>query len=72
MSLGRHARLGRCWSYNAAALLQVAATAGMIGLGLLSGSTSLVVAVLAAPAIVMATMCHTGVREALAQNEPRP
>jgi hypothetical protein len=69
-ALGRHVRLGRRWSYNASGLLQVLATVGIIGVGLLSGSVALVLALLAAPAIVMLAMCHAGVRDALGQNQP--
>lgn len=69
-SLGRHARLGRRWSYNASGLLQVLTTLGIVGVGLLTGSVGLVLALLAAPAIVMLAMCHAGVRDALGQNQP--
>jgi hypothetical protein len=70
-SLGRHARLGRRWSYNAAGLLQVAATFGIVAVGLITGSAPLVLALLAAPAVVMLAMCLDGVRDALGQNEAR-
>lgn len=69
-SLGRHVRMRRRWSYNASGLLQVAATFGVVGAGLLTGSVGFVLALLAAPAIVMLAMCHAGVRDALGQNTP--
>lgn len=69
-SLGRHARLGRRWSYNAAGLLQVAATFGVVGIGLMTGSAALVLALLAGPALVMLAMCVGHVRDALGQNGP--
>lgn len=69
-ALGRHVRLGRHWSYNASGLLQVLATFGIVGVGLLTGSVGLVLALLAAPAIVMLAMCHAGVRDALGHNQP--
>ena len=70
-ALGRHARIGRRWSYNASGLLQVAATFGVVGVGLITESAPLVLALLAAPAIVMLAMCLDSVREALGQNDRR-
>jgi hypothetical protein len=69
-SLGRHVRLGRRWSYNGSGLLQVIAVFGIVGVGLMTESVGFVLALLAAPAIVMLAMCHAGVRDALGQNLP--
>jgi hypothetical protein len=70
-ALGRHVRLGRRWSYNASGLLQVLATFGIVAIGLMTSSVGFVLALLAAPAVVMLAMCSAGVRDALGQNAPR-